>query len=367
MSNRLPGVKFVEPDICSMGVNPMDLVQHIESLRQKFSRRVVTIDSHTAGEATRLILAGPDPVPGKTMQAKRAHCMAHWDHIRRQLTREPRGHRDTLAALVTPPTTAGAHFGLIYMDARRYPFLCGHATMGAVMTLIEMGVLKPSAAETEFIVDTPSGPMPARVTLKNGRVASVAIRMVPAFVYRPDETLVLAEMGSIRVATVCVGGFFAMVAADQIGIALTADNHPRLIEWGMRIIEAANQQLSVRHPLRPEVNSVDVTEFYDTGYQTPGRSKGIVIYGEAHMDRSPCGTGTAAKMTLLHHQGKLGLNEPFLNAGPLGTLFRGRLVEETRLGGIRAVVAEISGQAYITGIHEFVLDPADPFPEGFLL
>ncbi len=135
----------------------------------------------------------------------------------------------------------------------------------------------------------------------------------------------------------------------------------------MRIIDAANQQLSVRHPLRSEVNSVDVTEFYETGKHAPGKNKSIVIYGERHMDRSPCGTGTTAKMTLLHHQGKLGLNENYVNAGPLGTLFRGRLVEETRVGGIRAVVAEISGQAYITGIHEFVLDPADPFPEGFLL
>lgn len=345
----------------------MDLVKKIDSIRQKFSPRVMTIDSHTAGEATRLIVAGPDPVPGATMQAKREHCMAHWDHIRLQLTREPRGHRDTLAALVTPPTTAGAHFGLIYMDARRYPFLCGHATMGAVMTLIEMGALKPRGAETEFIVDTPSGPMQTRASLKNGCVESVTIRMVPSFVYRLDESVKLSELGPLTVDTVCVGGFFAMVAADQIPIPLTADNSPQLIDWGMRIIDAANQQLSVRHPLRPEVNSVDVTEFYETGKHAPGKNKSIVIYGERHMDRSPCGTGTTAKMTLLHHQGKLGLNENYVNAGPLGTLFRGRLVEETRVGGIRAVVAEISGQAYITGIHEFVLDPVDPFPEGFLL
>jgi proline racemase len=135
----------------------------------------------------------------------------------------------------------------------------------------------------------------------------------------------------------------------------------------MGIIEAANQQLSVHHPTRSEVNTVDVTEFYEPAGDVMKKGKSIVIYGEGHMDRSPCGTGTAAKMTLLHSQGKLGLNETYTSTGPLGTIFEGCLLDETRVGDFRAVVAEIRGQAQITGIHEFVLDKQDPFQKGFLL
>jgi proline racemase len=191
--------------------------------------------------------------------------------------------------------------------------------------------------------------------------------MVPSFVYRDGETLELTETGPLSVETVCVGGFFAMVSSDQIGLSLDPANGPRLIELGMAITGAANRQLTVRHPARPEVKSVDVTEFYDPSGEDEGRGRSVVVYGEKHMDRSPCGTGTAAKMTLLHHRGRLKLNETFVNTSPLGTTFEGRLVEETRIGRQDAVVAEIRGQAHITGMHEFVLDPLDPFPKGFLL
>lgn len=341
--------------------------QTIDHLKRKFPSRLVTIDSHTAGEATRLIVGGMDPVPGRTMQEKRAFFMEHCDPLRLRLTREPRGHRDLLAALVTEPVTEGAHFGLIYMDARYYPHLCGHATMGAVATLIEAGVLPSNKEEMTVIVDTPSGPTETRARVRNGRVDAVAIRMVPSFVYRDGESLEGPEIGTLTVATVCVGGFFVMVSSEQIGWPLEPAHGPELIELGMAVTAAANRQLSVRHPTRPEVNSVDVTEFYDP-FQEGGRvGKSIVVYGDRHMDRSPCGTGTAAKMTLLHHRGLLKRGETFVNTSPLGTRFEGRLVEETRIGGQDAVVTEIQGHAHITGIHEFILDPRDPFPEGFLL
>ncbi|MHC4446086.1 MAG: proline racemase family protein, partial [Planctomycetota bacterium] len=263
--------------------------------------------------------------------------------------------------------SAGARFGLIYMDARRYPYLCGHATMGAVMTLIEAGVIDADADALQVIVDTPSGPMPTTAHTHNGKVESIAIQMVPSFVNRDDETLSIPEFGRLKVATVCVGGFFVMVSSDQIGFDFSPSNRPRFIELGMKLIQAANQQLTVRHPTRPEVNSVDVTEFYDPSMDAQRKGKSLVIYGAEHMDRSPCGTGTAAKMTLLHHRGQLGLNETFINTSPLGTTFQGRLVEEIRLEDKKAVVAEVRGSAQITGIHEFIIDSRDPFQKGYLL
>ena len=345
----------------------MDYTRVTRTLSNQFPSRVITIDSHTAGEPTRLIISGVAPVPGQTMEEKRHYFMDNMDHIRLQLTREPRGHKGMLAALVTEPTTEGADFGLIYMDARRYPYLCGHATIGAVMTLIEAGVLEARGQEMIVIVDTPSGPMETRAEVKNGKVESVAIQAVPSFVYRENETLDMPGIGRITVDTVCVGGFFAMVSADQIGLELAPANGHKLTELGMNIIEVANQQLEVRHPTRSEVTTVDVAEFYDPAGHSHGCGKNVVVYGQANMDRSPCGTGTAAKMTLLHHRGQLAINQPITNAGPLGTTFEGCLVAETRVGDFKAVVAEIRGSAYITGIHEFVLDAHDPFPEGFLI
>ena len=346
----------------------MDFTSISNALSNRFPSRLVTIDSHTAGEPTRLIINGIGPVQGKTMEEKYRYFIDNLDHVRLQLTREPRGHRDMMAALVTEPTTDGADFGLIYMDARRYPYLCGHATIGAVTTLIETGILQPSnATETTVNVDTPSGPMKTRAFIEDGKVESVAIQMVPSFVYRTDETLHVPDLGKISVDTVCVGGFFAMISADQIGLELIPKNGPKLIELGMTIIDMANQQLEVRHPVRPEVTTVDVAEFYDPSKHDRGIGKNVVVYGEAHMDRSPCGTGTAAKMTLLHHHGRMGLNQPFQNLSPLGTTFNAQIVRETMIGDLNSVVVEIRGSAHITGIHEFILDTQDPFPEGFLI
>jgi proline racemase len=345
----------------------MKFANMFQTVKDAFPDRIITIDSHTAGEPTRLIVGGVGPVPGATMQEKRSFFMERYDHIRLLLTHEPRGHRDMLAACVTEPVTAGARFGLIYMDARRYPYLCGHATMGAVMTLVEAGVIDTDNGAQQIIVDTPSGPMQTTAYTQNGRVESIAIQMVPSFVYRDNETLSIPGLGQLQVATVCVGGFFVMVSADQIDLDLSPSNKRRFIALGMKLIQAANQQLSVRHPTRPEVNTVDVAEFYDQSRDAQGQGRSMVIYGEDHMDRSPCGTGTAAKMTLLHHRGQLGLNQTFVNTSPLGTTFQGRLVEEIRLGDKKAVVAEVRGKAQITGIHEFIVDARDPFQKGYLL
>ena len=345
----------------------MDAGQMTARLREKFPSPCISIDSHTAGEPTRLIVGGVGPIPGATMKAKRDYFKARFDHIRLRLTREPCGSREIMAAMVTEPVTEEADFGLIFMDARRYPFLCGHATIGAVTTLIETGMLTAAAPEVTVKVDTPSGPMQTVAHIQNNHVQSVAIEMVPSFVYRTDQILSLPGLGSIRTDTVCVGGFFIMVASEQIGLQLTAANSAKLIATGMEMIDAANRQLSVRHPTRPEVKTVDVVEFYDSSDHTRHQGASIVIYGESHMDRSPCGTGTAAKITLLHHRRQLSVGQSFSNYSPLGTIFEGRIVGETSVGNLKAVQTEIRGSAYITGLHEFVIDPTDPFPEGFLL
>jgi proline racemase len=332
----------------------------------RFDNRIVTIDSHTQGEPTRLLVGGVGSLGGNTIKEKRDDFEYRFDYVRKLLTREPRGHRGIMAAVVTEPVSEEGDFGLFYMDARRYPYLCGHATIGAVASLIETGALEAGDGDRNIIVDTPSGPLSAHARIRNGRVESVAIDMAPSFVFATGHTVEVPGFGTIPLDLVCVGGFFAMVSARDITIDLKPANSHRLIPLGMAIIEAANQALSVRHPERPEVDTVDVTEFYaeDAGSHC-GRN--VVIYGESHMDRSPCGTGTTAKMTLLHHRGELAVGDIYKNTSPLGTVFEGRIIKTVAVGEFNGIVAQIRGNAQITGFHQFVVDSRDPFQQGFLL
>lgn len=345
----------------------MQVFSQLEAFLDLYPNRLITIDSHTAGEATRLVVGGIPSIPGKTINEKRLYLKHNWDHYRLVLTHEPRGSRETVGVLVTEPVTPEAHVGLIYMDAHRYPYMCGHGTIGAIMSLIETGLLKANEPVTNLVIDTPSGQIKAIARVNAGKVQSVSIQLMPCFVYSLDQVLEVPGFGQLRVDMVYAGGFFAMVDAAQLGFALLPENARRIADLGMAVIEAANQQLSVRHPEQTEVNTVDVAEFYDLTEHSFCRGKGAVVYGEAHIDRSPCGTGTSAKMALLHRKGELALNQTYINAGILDTTFDAQLMSETTVGNLPAVIPEITGSAYITGINQFIVDSRDPFPQGFLL
>lgn len=332
-----------------------------EQFLRRFKNRWTVVDSHTLGESTRLILEGCGDIPGADMREKLRYFQDNLDHVRCLLTREPRGC-DLLAAAVTEPVGKGSSFGLIYMDARRYPFLCGHATIGAVTTLVELGLIP---VQEHIIVDTPSGPLDTRVRMDGDKVASVTFKAVPSFVYEMDASLDVPGLGVLQVETVCVGGFFVMVDADKNGLDLSPENRIALIPLGMHIIDEANKQLTVRHPERPEVTTVDVVEFYRL--KPDGSGQSVVVYGESHMDRSPCGTGTTAKITLMRRKGAVEPGQIFYNAGPLETRFAARVVEDTRVGDIPAACVEIEGSACVTGCNTFILDPTDPFQQGFML
>jgi proline racemase len=212
---------------------------------ERYPDRIVTIDSHTQGEPTRLLISGVGTLPGSTMKDKRDYFESRYDHVRMLLTREPRGHRGIMAAVATEPISPESKFGLFYMDARRYPYLCGHGTIGAVASLIEAGALDVDDGDTIITVDTPSGPLDAHTRIRNGRVESVAIEMVPSFVFSTNREIEITGFGRVAVDLVCVGGFFAMVSARSIGIELVPENSHKLIPLGMAVIEAANRTLRV--------------------------------------------------------------------------------------------------------------------------
>lgn len=346
----------------------MKFFDHFSRNAQGFEGCITTIDSHTEGEATRLIINGLPEPQGRTMLEKLASFKTDYDHVRSLLTKEPRGSRDTVAALVTENVSPEAKFGLLYMDAKRYPYLCGHATIGALVTLAKTGFLQLEEGENQVSVDTPSGVMRAELSVADSRLTAVAIDMVPSFVYGTAREIELEGFGRIKVDLVCTGGFFAMVDAEQLQIEPVLENKDLLADMGMKVILAANEQLSVAHPLRPEVKTVDVVEFYDSKYEH-GRAfgQGIVVYGESHVDRSPCGTGTAAKLTLLHHYGKIAMGQEYINYSPLRTTFNARLVGSEKIGPLDGHIVQIKGMAYLTGLNHFIVEQNDPLKQGFLL
>ena len=333
-----------------------------------FDKCVTTIDSHTEGETTRLVVNGLGNIKGKTMMDKLDWFKSHYDPIRCLLTKEPRGSKEILAAVVTEKVTKNAKFGLIYMDAKRYPYLCGHATIGAIVTLARTGFLSLLQGENVVLVDTPSGPMEARISFHGDKIDAVVINMVPSFVYNTGQQIEVPGVGAIKVDLVCTGGFFAMVDATQISMEPVLENKAFLTDLGMKIIGAANEQLSVSHPVRPDVRTIDVTEFYDSQYDKgQAAGKGLVIYGESHADRSPCGTGTAAKLTLLHHYGKIKMNQRYINYSPLGTSFEAMIVKKEKIGPVDGFIVQIKGMAYLTGVHHFIIEDDDPFQQGFIM
>lgn len=333
----------------------------------RFVRTLTAIDSHTMGEPTRIVTGGIPNIPGKTMAEKKAYLEKHLDYIRTSLMHEPRGHKDMFGSIITTPTSPEADLGVIFMDGGGYLNMCGHGSIGTVTVAVETGMVRVTEPVTYVILDTPAGIIKARATVKDGAVQSTTIQNVPAFLFKSDENIHVPEVGEVRADIAFGGSFFAIVSAKELGIKVDATNVDELTRIGMAIKKAANEQIKVQHPEKAHINSIDLVEIYDDPSNPEADLKNVVIFGEGQADRSPCGTGTSAKMATLFAKGKLKLNEEFVYESITGTMFRGRLIGETAVGDFKAVVPEITGNAYITGFNQFVISPHDPLKFGFLL
>jgi len=359
----------------------MDTSKIKDAFTSSFHNRLLCIDSHVGGEPARLVMAGLPPIPGQTTNDKRLYLSENLDDVRLLVNREPRGHRDMFASILVEPESKEAAFGLVYIDARRYPYLCGHATIAAVSLMIELGLIEAQIPETRVIVDTPSGPWETIAHVRENqsgddrvfRVDSVALRPEISFAFLLDQTLNVPGLGTIHVDVSFAGGFFIMVSIDQINLALTIENAQKIARLGMDIIEAGNAQLKVQHPQRKYINTIDVVEFFDPRRHNQQRGKNIVVLGEGHLDRSPCGTGTCAKLALLYKRGELNIGQPFINEGLLGTTFDAHIIREVMLNdpdtgqNYLGIIPEVRGTAHITGMQYLIRTPEDPFPTGFMV
>lgn len=333
----------------------------------RFSHIIVAADSHTAGEPTRTVLSGLPPVLGATMAEKKQYMMEYLDHFRTLLMQEPRGHRDMVGAIITHPTTGRGQYGILFMDSSGYLDMCGHGTIGVTMTLIEIGMVPSKEPETIVAFDTPAGLVEGRAKIEGGRVVEVSVANVSSFLYAREVKIDLPGIGKITIDVSFGGNFFAMTPAKALGVSIQPENIEKLIQLGMMIKEAVNEKVRVQHPTERHITTVELTEIYDRPDPSRPFSRNVVIFGQGQVDRSPCGTGTSAAMATLYGKGELSLNEEFTNESIIGTHFRGKLTREVKVGKFVGVDPIITGDAYITGIQQFVVDPSDPVKYGFMV
>ncbi|AHG00369.1 proline racemase [Halostagnicola larsenii XH-48] len=319
---------------------------------------IETLDTHTAGEPTRIITSGLDrsKLSGDSVAAKCRTFAQNQDWLRELVLCEPRGHDDMFGAVPVEPAANDADLGLFFMDTGGYLEMCGHGTIGAVTALLETNQLE--ARET-ITVETPAGLVRTHPTVdETGRVESVAIRNVESFV---ADALTVSlegrdETRSVPVDIVFAGNAFALVDAGTLGRAIEPDNVEAFVEDGLEIRRAINDRLTVDHPFTGECHPVSLVEFYEEGANV---DRNVVVFGDGQVDRSPCGTGTCAKMTLLHRNGALAVDEPYTYESIIGTRFTGQLLEAERRDGITVTTPEVRGSAHITGQHTFTKDPED--------
>jgi proline racemase len=332
----------------------------------RYSHCFKAVDSHTMGEPTRIIYDGFPPLPGNTMMDKKKYMEKHFDHYRRALMLEPRGHRDMFGALITEPVHPEADLGVIFMDSGGYLNMCGHGSIGTASMAVEMGMVPVQEPFTEVVLDSPSGMVRTRVYTAGGKALEVSFLNVPSFVYEENLQINMPEYGPVKYDIAFGGSFFALVDAERIGLPLTIDHIEAITRLGMELREKINRELEVRHPYL-DITTVDLVEFYAHTENKSANLKNCVIFGDSQVDRSPCGTGTSAKLAALYAKGELGLHEEFVYESILGTLFRGEAVQEVRIGARRGIIPQITGSAYLTGINQWILDADDPLAGGFLL
>jgi len=320
------------------------------------------------GEPTRIIVGGVPNIPGKTIADKKKYLEMNMDDIRKGIMFEPRGHNDMFGSILTAAVSEEADLGIIFMDGGGYLNMCGHGTIGAVTVALETGMVEMKEPFTEVVLEAPAGIIRATAHVINKRVKEVSFKNVPSFHYKKDVEIEVPELGKKVKLDISFGGsFFAIVSAKELGMNVTVENVQQLTEVALSIREIINRTIEIKHPTLAHIKTVDLVEIYDEPTNPSANYKNVVIFGQGQVDRSPCGTGTSAKLATLFSKGQINVDEKFVYESILGTLFTGKVVKTTKIGEFDAIIPEIAGSAYITGFNNFVFDEEDPVKYGFVL
>lgn len=324
------------------------------------------VDSHTEGMPTRVVTSGVGELPGATMAERRLYVMNQRDDLRTLLVQEPRGHSAMSGAILQSPTRPDADFGVVFIEVSGCLPMCGHGTIGTATVLVETGMVPVVEPVTLIRLDTPAGLVEASVEVEQGRAKSVTIRNVPAYLHLRDAVVKVPGIGEVTLDLAWGGNFYALVPAASVGLAVRPSLHDELIRVGLAVMAAVNDQLSFVHPEHRSVDYCHHVVLTEPGDE-PFSGRAAVAIHPGWLDRSPCGTGTSARMAQLHARGELPLGQDYLHASVLGTRFTGRLVDTATVGEFDAVIPTVRGRAWVTGMATYLLDPDDPFPAGFLL
>jgi len=331
----------------------------------KIENLLHVIDTHTEGEPTRIIIAGVPPIPGEGIVEKRKYFMKHFDWIRTAVLLEPRGHKEQFGAVILPSDKAD--FGLIFMDTHGYLDMCGHATIGVSTALISLGLIPKNEPYTKIKFETPAGIIEARCKIENEEVKEVSIIDVPSF-HVGTFQLKLPGTGKFDVDVAFGGNFYVITDARNLALRVRKEFIKKLITAGLKLIDATNKEIKITHPTNPNItNKINLAMFTDEPETDIANGKNVVIWGEGSVDRSPCGTGSAARAAVLFSKNLLKENEVFIHESIINTLFKVRIVNTTKLGSYKAIIPEITGKAYITQISQVIINRRDPLWQGFMI
>ena len=332
----------------------------------RLERVLHTVDAHCEGEATRVVVGGVLDVPGATMLARKQHLERDRDELRRQLLFEPRGQPALSAVLLTPPADPRADLGIVIMEGADYPPMSGTNTINAVTIALETGIVPMHEPITELVLDTPAGIVTVTASCREGVCESVTFDNVPSFCTQLDASVEVPELGTLRLDVAYGGHFFVLVSATDHGFAIVPEEAGRLAELGERIKTAAAQELEFRHPTLAGVDQLGFV-VWTAPPRAGGDGRNATIVSPGRLDRSPCGTATAARLAILARRGQLADGQPYVHEGILSTTFRAEIVGRTQVGDHQAVIPRITGRSWIYATAQIGVDPSDPLPTGYTL
>ena len=331
--------------------------------------RIRALDAHAEGEPLRVIIEGYPTLLGATILDKRRHAKLHYDSVRTALMLEPRGHDDMYGCVLTEPVTPDGDAGVLFLHNEGYSSMCGHGIIALTTVAFETGMFLPHGAAPVLRLDTPAGRVTARADWDAiaQRVRRVSFENVPSYVAAQDERVHVPGLGEITYDLAYGGAFYAFVDAAPLGFRLDGSETTALIEAGMRIKRAVAGARPITHPFEADLGFLYGTILCGPPHETGAHSRNVCVFAEGEVDRSPTGTGVSARVAIERARGRLKLGEDFVVESILGTRFTGRAARDTVFGAYTAVVPEISGRAWITGWHEFLIAPDDPLAAGFRL
>jgi proline racemase len=330
------------------------------------NRVIHTVESHTEGMPTRVVVGGVAPIPGNSMFERRAYFLEHMDDLRTLLMYEPRGHSAMSGAILQPSTRSDADWGVLYIEVSGCLPMCGHGTIGVATVLVETGMVEVVEPLTTVRLDTPAGLVTVDVKVANGKAENVTITNVASFTLGLDQKVTVPGYGEVTYDMAYGGNFYAIIDAAQVGIEFKRENGQRFLDAGLAISDAINAQNPPVHPENPDIKLCHHVDFIAPGSNSLHWKNAMAIH-PGWFDRSPCGTGTSARMAQMVTRGLMKDSDTLINESWIGSQFQGRIAGRAKVGNFDAIIPTITGRAWVMGTAQWRLDPQDPFPAGFLV